>query len=117
MRKSLALLFVLSLIVSSFAHSQDKRVIDSLETLVKSNIGDSLKQVAFSDLCYNYSFIDFDKAISNGKEALLLAKKLNNPKAIALAFSDIGNCYTRVNKLNEALDYHKKAYALRKQLC
>lgn len=116
MRKSLALLFVLSLIVSSFAHSQDKRVIDSLETLVKSNIGDSLKQVAFSDLCYNYSFIDFDKAISNGKEALLLAQKLNNPKAIALAFSDIGNCYTRVNKLNEALDYHKKAYALRKQL-
>ncbi len=116
MRKSLALLFVLSLIVSSFAHSQDKRVIDSLETLVKSNIGDSLKQVAFSDLCYNYSFIDFDKAISNGKEALLLAQKLNNPKAIALAFSDIGNCYTRVNKLNEALDYHNKAYALRKQL-
>ena len=115
MKKTLLnILFSTFLCLSSFA--QDKKVIDSLEILVKSNIGDSIKQVAYSDLCYNYSFIDFEKAIANGKEALSLAQKLNNPKAVALAFSDIGNCYTRVNKLNEALDYHKKAYSLRKQL-
>jgi len=115
MKKTLLLLIV-SIFFALQSKAQDKKVIDSLEILVKSNVSDSLKQIAYSDLCFNYGYIDFEKALYNGKEALLLAQKLNNPKAIALAFSDIGNCYTRVNKLNEALEYHIKAYALRKQL-
>lgn len=114
MKYTLTLLFAIFLYSS--LNAQDNRVIDSLEIIVKSSTNDSVKQIAYSDLCYNYSYIDFDKAIYNGKEALYLAQKLNNLKAVALAFSDIGNCYTRVNKFTEALDYHKKAYALRKQL-
>ncbi len=115
MRKALYILFAV-LVFSTISKAQDKKVIDSLEILVKSNVSDSVKQTAYSDLCYNYSFIDFDRAVANGKEALVLAQKLNNQKAIALAYSDLGNCYTRVNKLNEALDYHKKAYNLRRSL-
>lgn len=115
MKRVLLLLFAV-LLFGVNLNAQDKKVIDSLEILVKSNFNDSVKQVAYSDLCYNYSFIDFDKAVVNGKEALSLAQKLNNQKAVALAYSDLGNCYTRVNKLNEALDYHKKAYNLRRSL-
>lgn len=115
MKKTL-LLIIISAFFALQSKAQDKKIIDSLEILVKSNISDSIKQVAYSDLCFNYSYIDFDKAVYNGKEALYLAQKLNNPKAVALAFSDIGNCYIRVNKLTEALEYHKKAYVLRKQL-
>lgn len=115
MKKTLLLIIIIAFFGLQ-SKAQDKKIIDSLEILVKSNISDSIKQVAYSDLCFNYSYIDFDKAVYNGKEALYLAQKLNNSKAVALAFSDIGNCYIRVNKLTEALDYHKKAYALRKQL-
>lgn len=114
--KRVLLLLCVVLLFGVNLNAQDKKVIDSLEILVKSNFSDSVKQVAYSDLCYNYSFIDFDKAVLNGKEALALAQKLNNQKAVALAYSDLGNCYTRVNKLNEALDYHKKAYNLRRSL-
>lgn len=114
--KRVLLLLCVVLLFGVNLNAQDKKVIDSLEILVKSNFSDSVKQVAYSDLCYNYSFIDFDRAVLNGKEALALAQKLNNQKAVALAYSDLGNCYTRVNKLNEALDYHKKAYNLRRSL-
>ncbi len=97
-------------------NAQDKKLIDSLEVLVKTTTNDSVKLIAYGDLCWNYGFLDFNKALYYGKEELAMAQKLNNTKAIALAYSDIGNCYTRINQLNEALVYHTKAYQLRLQL-
>lgn len=115
-RMKRTLLVVLLLFIQLFSHAQDKKLIDSLELLIKTNVNDSIKQIAYGDLSYNYGFIDFEKALLYGKESLDLAIKLNNKKAIALAYSDIGNCYTRINKLKEALFYHQKAYELRKAL-
>ncbi len=97
-------------------NAQDKKLIDSLEVLVKTSTNDSIKLIAYGDLCWNYGFLDFNKALYYGKEELVMAQKLNNTKAIALAYSDIGNCYTRINQLDEALVYHTKAYQLRLQL-
>ncbi len=114
--KSIKLFLSLLILFSINSNAQDKKLLDSLETLVKSNTTDSIKLIAYGDLCYNFGFVDFEKALLYGKEALSIAQKLNNQKAIALAYSDLGNCYTRVNKLTEALAYHKKAYALRMQL-
>lgn len=114
--KPIKVLLSILLFISANLHAQDRKLLDSLETLVKSNTSDSIKLIAYGDLCYNYGFVDFDKALAYGKEALAMAQKLNNQKAIALAYSDLGNCYTRVNKLTEALVFHKKAYGLRMQL-
>ncbi len=113
--KKLLTLFCFILMVA-FSNAQDKKTIDSLETLLKTSDNDSIKLVAYGDLCWNYGFSDFNKALYYGKEELAMAQKLNNPKAIALAYSDIGNCYTRINQLNEALIYHEKAYKLRIEL-
>ncbi len=98
------------------SNAQDRKLIDSLEVLVKTSTNDSIKLIAYGDLCWNYGFLDFNKALYYGKEELVMAQKLNNTKAIALAYSDIGNCYTRINQLDEALIYHTKAYQLRLQL-
>jgi two-component system NarL family sensor kinase len=114
--KALILSFNIGLFFSNLSFAQDKKLIDSLENLVKTSNNDSVKLIAFGDLCWNYGFLDFDKALYYGKEELAMAQKLNNTKAIALAYSDIGNCYTRINQLNEALTYHEKAYKLRMQL-
>lgn len=114
--KKLTVLIYLLFISFQSVYSQDKKLIDSLETLVKTSNNDSIKLIAYGDLCWNYGFIDFNKALFYGKEELAMAEKLNNSKAIALAYSDIGNCYTRTNQLDEALNYHTKAYQLRLQL-
>lgn len=115
MRPKLYLLSFL-LFTSLNINAQDQKLIDSLEVLVNTSENDSLKLIAYGDLCWNYGFIDFNKALYYGKEELAMAEKLNNSKAIALAYSDIGNCYTRINQLDEALKYHTKAYQLRMQL-
>lgn len=114
--KTKLLILTLLITLQTPVFSQDKKLIDSLEVLLKTTQSDSLKLIAYGDLCWNYGFIDFEKALYYGKEELAMAQKLNNSKAIALAYSDIGNCYTRINQLEEALEFHKKAYALRMQL-
>ncbi|RYZ99460.1 MAG: tetratricopeptide repeat protein, partial [Sphingobacteriaceae bacterium] len=75
-----------------------------------------LKMIAYGDLCWNYSFVDFDKALDYGNQELNLAQKLKNDTAVALAYSDIGIVHTRASNLKEALNYHQKAYDLRKKL-
>ncbi|RYZ74977.1 MAG: tetratricopeptide repeat protein, partial [Proteobacteria bacterium] len=83
---------------------------------MKVSKNDSLKMIAYGDLCWNYGSLDFDKALFYGKEELKIAEKLNNPSAIALAYSDIGNTYTRVNKFADGLKYHIRSLELREKL-
>ncbi|RZL16590.1 MAG: tetratricopeptide repeat protein [Pedobacter sp.] len=100
----------------SKAKAQNRKLLDSLERFVKTTKVDSLRMQAYGDLCWNYGSIDFDKALYYGQEELKIAQKLNNQPAIALAYSDIGNTYTRVNKFNEALTWHIRSYELRDKL-
>ena len=98
------------------AHAQNQKVLDSLERLVNSSKPDSIKIIAYGDLCWGYGFINFEKAFFFGNEELKLAKKLDNEEAIALAHSDIGNTYTRVNKFTEALEHHQISFKIREKL-
>lgn len=107
-------LIVMAFSLNSFA--QNQKTLDSLENLIRTSKSDSVKISAYGDLSWGYGFVNFDKALLYGNEELKLAKKFNNQEAIALAYSDIGNAYTRVNKLKEALENHLKAYAIRDKL-
>lgn len=109
-------LLVIAVLLTRSVSAQDKELIDSLERVVAGNAHDTIKLKALGDLCWNLSFSDFDNALKYGQQELKLAEHLKDRSAIALANSDIGNVYTRVNKLDEALAYHLKAYQLRNEL-
>ncbi|WP_316769672.1 sensor histidine kinase [Pedobacter frigiditerrae] len=96
--------------------AQNQKVLDSLENVYRSSNDDKHKLKISGDLCWSYGSTNFDKALFYGKAELQLAEKLKDSASIALAYSDIGNTYTRVNNLKEALAYHLKSYNLREKL-
>lgn len=111
------ILFILIYLLTGVcASAQDKARIAALENALANAKNDKVRLGLLGDLCWNYSFLSFDKALAYGKDELKLAEAMRNDTAVALAYSDIGIVYTRTNNLNEALDWHQKAYALRKKL-
>ncbi|SFH28585.1 tetratricopeptide repeat-containing sensor histidine kinase [Pedobacter insulae] len=98
------------------AKSQNQKTLDSLTQVAEDTKDDRLRLKILGDLCWSYGSIDFDKALFFGKSELQLAERLNDSTSIALAYSDIGNTYMRVNKLKDALSFHLKSYALRENL-
>ncbi|RCH55525.1 hypothetical protein DJ568_06430 [Mucilaginibacter hurinus] len=98
------------------AVAQDKSKIAALEEQLAEAKSDSERLRLIGDLCWNYSFISFDKALDYGNRELDLAQKMKNDTAIALAYSDIGIVHTRANNLQDALTNHQKSYDLRKKL-
>jgi two-component system NarL family sensor kinase len=109
------ILLLLALVVCQIysAFSQDQKLIDSLENLVKTSTNDTVRLTAFGDLSWEYGYSNFDKALYYAQEELKLAEKMNDIASTGQAYSDIGNAYTRVNKVAEALVNHQKAYELR----
>ncbi|MDQ8052740.1 MAG: sensor histidine kinase [Pedobacter sp.] len=110
------LLFCFCLLLVGQSDGQDQKSLDSLERVFNNDKDDKLKLKLAGDLCWSFGNINFDKALYFGKAELQLASQLGDSASIALAYSDIGNTYTRVNKLKEALAYHLKAYQLRERL-
>ncbi|RZL47787.1 MAG: tetratricopeptide repeat protein [Pedobacter sp.] len=113
--------FALSLLLFGFAityhaNAQSQKSLDSLENVFKASDDDKEKLKISGDLCWSYGSVNFDKALFYGREELQLAQKLKDSVSVALAYSDIGNTYTRVNNLKEALVYHLKSYTLRDKL-
>ena len=115
MKTALLSLFAFAFVLFK-ASAQDQRMLDSLESVYSQTKDVRLKLKVAGDLCWSYGGINFDKALFYGKAELQLAEKLSDSASIALAYSDIGNTYTRVNSLKEALTYHLKAYTLRDRL-
>jgi two-component system NarL family sensor kinase len=98
------------------ARAQNQQALDSLTQVAETTKDDRLRLKILGDLCWGYGSINFDKALHFGTSELQLAEKLKDTTAIALAYSDLGNTYMRVNKLKEALTFHLKSYALRDKL-
>lgn len=112
----LRLFLFISILAAGKTSAQEQRVLDSLEHAYDTAKDDKLKLKLAGDLCWSYGNINFEKALRYGKAELQLAEKFKDSASIALAYSDIGNTYTRVNQLKEALSYHLKALTLREKL-
>ncbi len=109
-------LFVICILSIFQATAQDQKMLDSLENVYSNAKDDKLRLKLSGDLCWNYGNINFDKALFYGRAELQLAEKLKDSASVALAYSDIGNTYTRVNNLKEALSYHLKSLHIRDKL-
>ncbi len=110
------LLLILLLSPFLFASAQDKAQIAALEKALAKTNDDNTKVKLFGDLCWNYSFISFDKALYYGNQELATAQKLKNDTTIALAYSDLGIAYNRGGNFKQALVSYEQSLALRKKL-
>lgn len=91
-----------SLILNCSAQ-QNKIAIDSLNSLLKTNIADSIRAKIFNNLCAEYANYDYEKAIDYGNKALLIARDQKLQKEIATALNNIGSIYIYQGKYKEAL--------------
>ena len=92
-----------------------KSKIDSLTEKLK--IADGLeKSKILNELSAEYWGISTAKSLEYAKEALNLAKEINDDKAIASALNNIGNTFWIKSVYDSALVYYDKSYKIRKMI-
>lgn len=77
---------------------------------------DSSRLYAFSDLCYEYRFVNSDSALKYGNMALGLAAKLGDAKGRAQALNDLGIILADLTDYETALTYYLEALEIREAL-
>ena len=97
MKISITITFLLSLLLLifsySFAQYSDKKMkiqymsVDSLEIILDTAGENKTRIMILERLCWNYSTLDYEKAIQYGLECLELSKKLNHRIAEGILYS------------------------------
>ncbi|WP_181368987.1 tetratricopeptide repeat-containing sensor histidine kinase [Flavobacterium pallidum] len=111
-------LFALVLfLTASWMHPQNPQTskTDSLKIALKKQTG----QQKFHTLCYlsdEYSYSDLDQALSYGKQALAMAKKIKSDSCIAMAYNAIANTFQFRSELDSAVVYHRKSLQSRMKI-
>lgn len=105
-------LLLLFLPVISYGQKQGQSLIDSLLQVYKREETDTQKVNILNNLSYAYSSINPDSSIILAQQALALSEKINWPKGIANAYTDLGIGYESKTDLNNALKYELKAMHL-----
>ncbi|MCE3259534.1 MAG: protein serine/threonine phosphatase, partial [Bacteroidetes bacterium] len=93
-----------------------KRVIDSLEILVKSPKDDTTKVNAYNQLILQYTGVDPDKAIRLCDEALKLSSKIKDKKGMSTTYFAWGNIYSVLGMPDSMIFFHTKALELRTEI-
>lgn len=106
--KSTTLIFLILFCVSTTLSSQNSKVLDSLETVLRTQV-DTLKLKTYSSLIKGYARSNPEKAKELIIEALALANTLGSESLIALANMDAGNCYAMQASYATAESYFAKA--------
>lgn len=117
MRMHQRVLFAIFLCWSySLCAQEQARQIDSLKKLVHTPIHDTIKAMAYSDLCYYYRFISVDSALYFGELALNTSQKSRFKKGEAQAYNDLGIIYSDTDQGEKAIEYYNNALNLRLML-
>lgn len=83
---------------------------DSLEQLIKSEqMGNEKRAEVLIELARNQLSTDVDLSLDNGKQALMIAEKIQNKKLMAAAAKEIAKAYYRQSDLANALEFFKMA--------
>jgi serine phosphatase RsbU (regulator of sigma subunit)/Tfp pilus assembly protein PilF len=106
----------LLLIIPLTASGQRNRLIDSLEAVVASLPGDTIKTKRLNDLAWQYRDISKEKAYQRANEALKLATTLQFKKGIAYSHSVLGILFTDEGNYVKGLDHQLKALEISEQM-
>jgi len=107
---------LLFFILFCFQSYSQQKIIDSLTTLTKTNLTDSLKVKVYGDLSYYYGTINMDSAFHYGKKALNLALENENAQGIGQSYNDLGILYYRISEFDKSISYYKKSLKIREEL-
>lgn len=107
MKKIIILYFFLGIPFSLFA--QEKHSIDSLFSILNTEIKDTLRVNILNELSILYFNIDTDSTIYFAKKANRIAKNKNYSKGEALSFSSLGKVYAYNSNYDSALLFLNKS--------
>jgi serine phosphatase RsbU (regulator of sigma subunit)/tetratricopeptide (TPR) repeat protein len=93
-----------------------KRIIDSLELVLKTAKEDTNKVITFNHLCIQYTGFDPDKALRINSDALDLTEKIKDKKGMSTAYFVRGNIYNVLGVPDSVIYFHLKALELRKDI-
>lgn len=79
--------------------------IDSLERVVE-NMPAKARVDALNQLSKHYATVDISKSINYAKEALVLARSVNDPDQVALAYLNLGNGFYNFKDYRSSLLYY-----------
>lgn len=99
-----------------FALAQNKRAIDSLQSVIHSTNVDTLKVRAFISLSRKHQGFNSDKAFEYGNEALLLSQTINYKKGMGNAHNNLGDIYWYTGDFASSSDHYLKALNIFEQL-
>ena len=94
------------------SQGNNPKAIEFILTMLPMYAEDINKIDILDDLSYDYTTVNPELGIKYGLQELELAKKLNNNKAIANAYNQIGLNYRFRSDYPNALEFHKKALSL-----
>ena len=92
------------LFISSFLFSFSQNTNDSIKKIITSSINDSLKVIAFTELC-GANFNDPKKTLEILMEMNRFCEKIENKRDKALGLRKIGTIYGNLNYIDRALEY------------
>jgi len=93
------------LVVSVILPAAAQQNVDSLENILKSNLPDTARVRALTQVSAAYQFQDFAKSLSYSQQALKLADKVNHPDSKVLAFQNAAFLFTLSGDFSSALRY------------
>jgi signal transduction histidine kinase len=113
MKKALLiLLFVIGLMAKQ-AFAQDKHLVDSLQTLLKTAKQDTARANILSQLTRVYLANDPEQALDYAKQLLSLSEQINYKKGISSAYNGMGLINSNKGDYFSALEFYKKALKIR----
>jgi serine phosphatase RsbU (regulator of sigma subunit)/tetratricopeptide (TPR) repeat protein len=111
-------LFIITLslfILNSKSIAQNTQVIDSLKQVLKTAKADTIKLKALFSLAGEYYLAKPDSAIFYISNALELAQKISDKKAIGEAYGWLGYLVNKTDP-GKAIEYYKQSLEIRKEL-
>ncbi|TMM55956.1 tetratricopeptide repeat protein [Maribacter algarum] len=89
--------------------AQNTHEIDSLLKSYETQVIDTVRIRTAHNIFNYYLKDDYKQAEKYAEEMLTLAQKTKNPNFLGIAYRNLGNYNSRISKVQEALDYARKA--------
>ena len=97
------------LFTCSTSYSQDASLVPGIRQELAVAANDTLRADALARLCYNLIQSEPDSARKYGEQALALAERIGQPRAIADAHNNLGWLETQQGHFNKAEEHFQKA--------
>ncbi|MEO8146140.1 MAG: adenylate/guanylate cyclase domain-containing protein, partial [Bacteroidia bacterium] len=116
MKKILCILITSVLLTLNVVEAQDQNVIDSLKTVLKTAMADTIKAKAYHGIAGEYLEVNLDSCIYYSRMGIDLYKKLKNKFKVAACLNDLGKSYDVFGNKEKALQYFLESMKESEQL-